>query len=198
MKRSGLLLPGLILPCALTACATPAPVTTSVAGDAARLATAGAYRLEDARPDAPEAAQAARRAVEAALARQGWTPRADTPDVLAEVSYGVRPGPVGAFAGQARPETADDGWLEAPRPRRWWRGAEETRVLALRLLDPATARPIVEAVATGRAAPGAESPDPARLAEALFQPTGSSTTNAPPASPPVSPPVSPPASSPSS
>lgn len=172
MTRSGPILAAAILMGMPAACATQPEVTTAVVGDPGRLLAAGGYRLSEA-PDAP-----AGRAVEAAMARRGWTARPDAPDVTVEVAYAARPAPLGAFSGEGRPE-GDDGWLEAPRPRRWWRRAEEARTLTLRLLDPGSGRAVVEARAVGRTAPGRDEHTLDALAEALFQPAGSSTTKAP-------------------
>lgn len=172
----------IVIGLAAAGCASTPPVVTATG--IAEFATPRSFDLRLAEP-ASEVEVAAARAVTERLRADGWDRTPDAPEVLLEVAYTARPDSGGVHVGDARPETPA-GWLEAPRPHRWWSRVGDRHALSIRLVDPGTGT--ATAVLTAAVRTRKEAPPPlgdlsGALMHSWSQAAGNSTPKTEPSGP---------------
>lgn len=172
----------MVIGLAAAGCASAPPVVTATG--IAEFTTPRSFDVRLAQP-ASEAEVAAADVVTERLKANGWNRRPDAPEVLLEVAYTARTDSGGAYVGDVRPETSA-GWLEAPRPRRWWSRVGDRHALSVRLVDPATGNAtaaLVAAVQTRKQAPPPWEGLSGALMRSLSQAAGNSTPKTEPSGP---------------
>lgn len=177
-RKIGLIVIGL----AAAGCASAPPVVTATG--MAAFTPPRSFDVRLAQP-ASEAEIAAARVVTERLQDNGWTRKPDAPEVLLEVAYTARSDTGGAYVGDVRPETSL-GWLEAPRPRRWWSRVGDRHALSVRFVDPKTGNAtagFVAAVQTRKKAPPPWEGLSGALMRSWFQAAGNSTPKTEPSDP---------------